>query len=182
MLSLVPSSLMELSVDCDVQGPTEGIDSFLSCVARLQHLTRLELEVGSTGSDWPTVGHAYSALTASSKLAQLDIVVTGLPMGIWPYVFSGAHKLPHLTYLDLRDSDYDDADAFAFSPRWGAADLASLVSCCPSLCCIGTLSLQPGLHVSELHKLTALTRVDVWCYSDNAFAVVDSVRGLAAVT
>jgi hypothetical protein len=46
-----------------------------------------------------------------------------------------------------------------------------------------TRCMQPGLHVSELHKLTALTHVHLSYYDED---IVDSfdecVRGLSALT
>jgi hypothetical protein len=43
------------------------------------------------------------------------------------------------------------------------------------------LSLQPGAHVAELRKLTALTRLHVY-HPDGAKGFEESVRGLAAVS
>lgn len=40
---LIPAELRHLNISSAVQGPAEGPDSFLSCMARMQHLTRLEL-------------------------------------------------------------------------------------------------------------------------------------------
>ena len=180
LLSLVPCGLRELKINCDVEGPAEGPGSFLSGIARLQRLTRLELS--PNGLNWPPTGVAYAVLTSSSSLVYLSMVVTRFPPGIWPHVFSSAQLLPHLTQLDLRDFDYDEDGAFGESPLWGRADLPRLVSACPSLRAIGNMALQPGMHVSELHKLTALTCVEAWSFSDNLAAVEESVRGLAAVT
>jgi hypothetical protein len=42
--------------------------------------------------------------------------------------------------------------------------------------------VQPGLHVSELHKLTALTPLDLVYSSDLISGLEESVRGLAAIT
>jgi hypothetical protein len=174
--------MQDLCLDCDVEHVDEGPGSFLSCMAamssKLQHLTRLE--VSAYGWQWPPAGPAYSALTANSMLVELNVLASELPPGIWPYVFPSTQKLAHLTSLELRDSEL--LGSFDESPRWGAADLSSLASCCPSLCAIDILSLHPGPHVSELRKLTALTRVDVWRYSDDLASVAESVRGLASVT
>lgn len=62
------------------------------------------------------------------------------------------------------------------------ADFSSLVGCCPGMCRVDALFLQPGLHVSELHKLTALTRVCLHNMSDSPGSCGESARGLAAVT
>lgn len=92
-------------------------------------------------------------------------------------MFPPTRKLPHLTCLDFGDYDVD----FATS-TWGAADLSCLVSCCPGLRRVSSLPVQPGLHVHELRKLSALTYLDVHFSSDNPGSFDESVRGLAALT
>jgi hypothetical protein len=50
------------------------------------------------------------------------------------------------------------------------------------LCRIEGIWVQHGLHVSELHKLTALTRLCV-TYEDSQLSLIDdSLRGLAELT
>jgi hypothetical protein len=152
-------------------------------MARLQHLTSVIL-LGH-GTVWPPAGPAYSALTASSKLQLLLVTDSYFPTGIWSHVFSAARKLPHLTSLILHGLEKYGGSYVGnvrTPPLWDAADISSLVSCCPSLCDIKRLPLQPGLHVSELHKLTALTALDVQCNSASWWPVVEYLRGLAAVT
>jgi hypothetical protein len=177
ILSLAPVGLQRLCIYGTVQGPSQGPDSFLSCMARLQHLTELALHPENE-PDWPPAGPAYSALTASSRLVQLTICDTSCPQGVWPYVFPTSRKLPHLTALELRPVNNDCADL----PSWSAADLRNLVSCCPSLCAAGALSLQHGPCVSELHKLTALTRLRLYYCQDDPDSFEGSMRSLAAVT
>jgi hypothetical protein len=181
LLSLFPTGLQELNVDCDVQGPAEGPGSFLFGMARLQHLTDLLLAISSPV--WPLACPAYSALTASSNLVNLEMVDTYFPPGIWSHVFPAAHKLPHLTCLTLR-SLVDDVNHGVFfpHPEWGAADLSSLVSSCPGLCSVESMYLQPGLHVSELHKLSALKYIDVHLASIDLLPVVEGIKGLAVAT
>ena len=150
ILSVVPAGLQALSIDSPMEGPAEGPGSLLSCMARLQHLTGLDLTPMGSSLRWPPAGPAYSALTASSNLVDLVLAESSFPLGVWPYVFAGLHRLPHLTALIVQHAD--DVDVFADSTPWTAADLSSLISCCPSLCSVHRLFLQPGLHVSELRK------------------------------
>jgi hypothetical protein len=160
ILSLVPAALQELWVVRPVHGPAEGPKSFLSCMARLQHLTKLVV-LQRGGLAWPPPGPAYSALTASSSLVHLEICNQDLPHGVWPFMFPAARKLPHLTRLVLRELARVDVPDFS-SPSWGSADLRNLVSCCPSLCEIEPLFLQHGLHALELQKLTSLASLQVY--------------------
>jgi hypothetical protein len=39
---------------------------------------------------------------------------------------------------------------------WGTAEVTRLVGCCPNLRSVDDVFLQPGVHVSEPRKLTAL--------------------------
>lgn len=186
ILSLVPTGLQALHIGrVPVECPLQGPDAILSCMARLQHLTVLSLECYES-AHWPPVGPAYSALTASTGLVHLEMLDMACPEGIWPYVFPAGRKLPHLTYLEVCDMQKVDLQGVPHpeGPKalplysWGAADLSSLVSCCPGLCEIFNVSLQPGLHVSELQKLTALTNMGV-SYDING---QEAVGGLAALT
>ena len=181
LLSLLPTGLEELEVKLNVEGPAEGPDSFLSGLARLQSLTRLL--IAPIRMAWPPAGPAYGALTASSNLVSLEVTgVTG-PDGIWPYLFPATHKLPQLTgFVWYPGPGEGDDDEDAFSPSWGAADLAGLVSCCPGLCEVQTLHMQPGMQVSELHKLTALTSLFLSYNCEDLDDFGDSVRGMAVLS
>lgn len=130
---------------------------------------------------WPAPGPAYSGLTASSKLVSIELVEPRLPAGVWPFVFSGMHRLLHLTRLHVDDQDPDWGSA-ALPGSFGAADVSSLVGCCPNLCMIKEIPLQHGLHVSQLHELTALSFLRP-VYGNNSFQTSqESLQGLAAVT
>jgi hypothetical protein len=185
VLSLVPTGLQRLYVSCKVEAPADGPGSLLYGIARLQHLTELSLEcferaivAVSHEALMPPAGAVYSALTASTKLCALDLSGFDLPQGSWPHIFPVGRLLPNLTSLKL--GIFRDESGTA--KLVGATDLSSLVSICPSLCSIDTWYLQPGLHVSELHRLTALTHVDVKYLSRSYSSCEDGARGLAAVT
>ena len=179
ILSLVPTGLQDLFMECDLQGPAEGPDSLLSCIARLQHLTQLKLNFVNPVV-WPPAGPAYSALTASSRLARLVIHEANFPAGVWQHVFPASHKLMHLTYLS---SGWKFPASLANLPSaWGAADLSSLVSCCPNLCAIVDILFQHGPHVSELHKLSALTHLELQFPASGVVSFMQSLSGVAAVT
>lgn len=117
-------------------------------MARLQALTRLELPFGEFYG--PHAGPAYSALTASSSLIALTLADTVLPPAVWSHVFPAGCVFPHLTLLMLDESSAAQHRTFA---TWSAAELSRLVSCCPGLCTVDRLSMQPGVHVSELRSL-----------------------------
>jgi hypothetical protein len=177
LLSLLPAGLQFLHIlECGVEGPAEGPGSFLSSISRVQHLMRLQLHMD--GFAWPPAAPAYSALTPSSTLVELELCDPGLPAGIWQHMFPPTRQLPHLTSLIVGSM------WFAQDPlsAWGAADISSLVSCCPNLREGLHMLVQPGLHVSELHKLTALARLDLMYSSDPISGLEESLRGLAAIT
>jgi hypothetical protein len=71
----------------------------------------------------------------------------------WHYVFAAVEKLLQFTWLGLWHCGH-------VTPLpWSAADYLSIVSCCPSWFEVKTDRLGPGLWVSELHELPALTCV-----------------------
>lgn len=183
-LSLVPAGLQTLRIleGAPVQGPAEGHALFLSSMSRLQRLTELELAL--KGFNWPPVGPAYTALTASSYLVSLEVCAsntgsTSVPSGGWPYVFHKTSHLPGLTSLNVYHiMHYGDP----LPPSaWGAADISSLVSCCPNLHS-ANLTLQHGRHVSELQQLTALTSMAAVYGRDESSVYDESLKGLAVVT
>lgn len=103
-----------------------------------------------------------------------------LPAGVWQYVFPAGRKLPHLR--DLNICTYQGLADPAPLSAWGEADISALVSCCPNLRKIPYLTLQHGSHVSELHKLTALTSLDLTYGTGGVAAVEESLKALADVT
>jgi hypothetical protein len=203
VLSVVPTGLQDLQFMCSSVDLAEGPCLWLSSLGRLQQLTRLEvipqMAITSPQLDWPAVGPVYSALTASSNLVCLEIndhSGYSCPDGIWQYVFPASRKPPHLTRVDLFEV-VDAPHSCMCVPSWRAADLSRLVSCCPGLCDLATLPLQLEGSVSELHKLSALTRLvmfydpintdsdnsdDDFDNSDDIMNFQECVGGLAVVT
>jgi hypothetical protein len=102
------------------------------------------------------------------------VVCAGVPDGVWSHVFPATHKMPHLTYLCT-------GDEWGPHSAWDAADMASLVNCCPNLCELSDIHLSYGLHVCELHKLSVLTRLDGTFDSGDTSLDCEWVRGMAAV-
>lgn len=179
VLSLLSVGVKDLGIDCEVEGPGEGPDSFFSHLAGL-NLTRLLLQHAHI-IEWPPACPAYSALTANSNLVVLEMYDAYLPPDIWPHVFAPSQQLPHLTSLVLFGTDADDG--LILPPLWCASDLSNIVRCCPSLCDVVTDCLEPGQHVSELHKLTALTRLRLDYSRRGSVGNFDEcVSGLAGVT
>jgi hypothetical protein len=179
ILSSVPSGLKDLALGCAVDGPAEGPGSLLSCIAQLSCLTEFHLSVGLDEAEWPPSGTAYSSLTASSNLVDLTLSGAALPVGIWPFVFPAARTLPYLTRLNV---DYEDSvEDPALPAAWGAADVACLVKCCPNLRKIDEVAMQHGSHVSQLHKLSALTSLWLNYSRADGPALEATMQGLAAV-
>jgi hypothetical protein len=91
VLSLVPTWLLSLRLQCVIEGPAQGPGLLLSCMSGLQRLTQVSLDC-CIGVNWPPPSAAYSALTASSNLADLGLRVPNLPKGVWPHIFPTARK------------------------------------------------------------------------------------------
>jgi hypothetical protein len=104
-----------------------------------------------------------------------------LPRGIWASLFLAERTLLHLTSLHLYNDLYGDVSFLGLA--WDASDVRGLVGCCPNLRAIASISLQHGSHVSELHKLTALTRMHVkYSRAGLLMSVERSMHGLATLT
>ena len=179
ILSLLPAELKHLAVWCHVEGPAEGPGSFLSGMARLQHLTHLDL--GSPRPiSLPPPGPAYSALTASSALIEFKMYAGLLPEGVWPFMFHVPNKLPHLTSLNMYDDNFGGDTVLASA--WRAADVCSVVGCCPNLRKLPQTCMQHGQHVSDLRYLTGVTSLMLGYGAGDFDAVESSLQGIAAVT
>ena len=179
LLSLIPADLQDLSIEHGVHGPAVGPDSFLSGLARLQNLNRLYIDPYKN-MHWPAPGPVYSALTASTGLISLEIIEPQFPKGVWQHVFPAKRILPHLNFISVpHKAEWGDrGPEFA----WGAADVSGLVGCCPNLHMIEEIHLQHGMHVSQLHRLTALTYVNLIYDRDSVAAFEQSVKGLAGLS
>jgi hypothetical protein len=180
VLSLVPTELQHLAIECEVEGPAEGPGSFLSGMARLQCLTYLDLSSSNPISDLPPAGPAYAALTASSKLVELKLLAGLLPDEAWRYMFHKAGMLPHLTSLIKCDENFGGSQVVP-SP-WGISDLWGVVEACPNLCELPHVYMQHGDHVEWLQRLTRVTSVTLGYGGSYPEDVEESVQGLAAVT
>lgn len=173
ILTLVPAGLKALCINGGLVGAVEAPKSILFHIAQLPALLQLDISL----EDWPAAGPAYAALTASSSLECLELSYASLPAGVWPHVFPAARKLLHLTRIKFH-GEYGIQDV---PSAMEAADIVHLVRCCPNLCEIDELVLQHGSHVSELHKLTALTHLGLQYVDSDEHSHTDSLRGLARV-
>jgi hypothetical protein len=104
---------------------------------------------------------------------------------VWQYVFPANRQLLTLTYLGFSGFEGEGVTSLSVEDlpsTWGAADLSCLVNSCPNLRNIHAISLQHGLHVSELHKLTQLRSIYIHYVVGGAADFELSIEGLAAVT
>jgi hypothetical protein len=129
-------------------------EALLSHLQPLQQLTQLCLAHSFQARAGGPPAAAYAALTASSRLQQLDLRCCAIPAGAWQHLFHAGRQLPHLQYLDV---------SLVKQPTGGYAaipDISRLVSCCPSLQCLNLKGLQcePALlqGLSGLHTLHTL--------------------------
>jgi hypothetical protein len=135
-----------------------GAPRLLRVLGRLTALQVLELH-GSHMSPQPMP--AYSALTASSNLRTLIIHNSSMGPygpkadGEWAHVFPAGRKLPHLHRL------YAACPNCGGCPRFGPADIASLVSCCPAVRELTFPCAQPDVSLAPLKSLTALTSLNL---------------------
>jgi hypothetical protein len=89
---------------CVWSGGATGLLQLMSDLQEMQELTYMKLDHSLNTEQFYTEtapAPAYAALTASSKLDQLNISECTLPEGAWQYIFptTGPCKLPHLQQL-----------------------------------------------------------------------------------
>jgi hypothetical protein len=111
----------------------------------MQQLSHMNLSYALQHSTAPAA--AYSALTASSKLAFLGVPCCVLPEGAWQHVFPAGRRLPQLRELHA-----------LHAPDMSASDAARLAACCPSLESLEA-ELQPGADLQPLVQMSALTQL-----------------------
>jgi hypothetical protein len=91
--------------------------------------------------------------------------------GIWQFVFPSGRKLPDLKVIEVWCTS-----------SFSVADLRSLISCCPGLCDVFALWLEPEVQASELQTLTALTSLAALYESQDLDSFEGFVQGVAAIT
>jgi hypothetical protein len=120
------------------------LEAFLVDLQQLTQLTYLSFK-DTLFHDDVTPAAAYAALTASSKLQLLHLHWCKMPTAAWQHMLPLGKQLPHLEDLEFFDC-----------PPMSATDIASLVSCCPSLQRLRLSRLQ-GDPVQVLTPLCSLT-------------------------
>jgi hypothetical protein len=112
---------------CMCDGPSVTAQLLL-CIRGMPQLTHLTL--GGLLPACLAPAADYAALTASSDLQQLDLTKSTLPAAAWQHVFPDSKRLP-LRELTMPISAGYDNDAA--ESHITAADVSSIVSCCPKL-------------------------------------------------
>ena len=141
------------------------VAQLLSHLQHMQQLTHLDLfDSFYTGEDANPPGAPYSALTASSKLAHLNLSACELPAGVWQHVFPVGRQLPHLHYLNIECT-------LTFAGQYGIPPTCStLVSCCPNLQLLNISYQQYSAElVATLHRLTELTGLSSLSLGDDDY-------------
>jgi hypothetical protein len=167
------SQLQHLDLSGYVRGAEAGFAELLSGLQHLTQLTALALCSCDMDTEVPyPMSAAFSALTASSTLRNLDVSECLLPEGVWEHVFPTGRKLPHLTSMDIshpKDLHEDAENASEDSPEDSedpyddpveAPDAERLVSCCPGLLSLNMLGLKCSTEsLTPLQGLSALQQL-----------------------
>jgi hypothetical protein len=158
------------------RGAAAGFALLLSHLQHMQQLTSLCLDDRLTDELGDTVpASAYSALTASSNLRELDIYSCTLPADVWQHMFPAGRLLPHLHQLDLVSIK---------QPSGGAIPVpegSRLVSCCPALRVLDMGHLQYSAELlAPLQGLEGLQKVRL-CVEDSTGEDSPAGSGLEVV-
>lgn len=148
-----------------------GAAALLLELPKMQHLRSLSLVqvLWAHAAGQPPA--AYSALTASSKLQQLDLSFSLIPAAAWYRMFDPATvSLPDLTSVYILCSQAPITDTH----------LECMVQCCPKLSTLWIKgSLQHGAQLTGLAGAKTLTSLSLnHVSSDAALAVLAELQGL----
>jgi hypothetical protein len=119
----------------------QGVLTLLSLLAQMQQLTSLNL---TDCLNWPQPAQAYSALTASPRLAKLVLRCCHIPRGICDHLYAvrEGRVRPQLTQLVVHTN-------WPGSVTLAAGDVQKMVGCCPGLRQL--LDVDFGKQVSTTH-------------------------------
>lgn len=163
----------------------DDVTALLGCVERLTQLQQLCIETHSEPHarrprgvcvTWPAASPAYSALTASSALQELDVGYNSFPEGAWQHMFPPRRALRALQRFGSSGGSRTPTSL---------ADVNRIASCCPGLEHIA-LYVGPGVQLTVLMQLSSLTELHLYLHSPFIYppvkAVADTVQSVARLT
>ena len=170
-------------MDCTVLEQRAGLALLLSDLQQMQQLTHLAwVQMNS----WPSLDEqyppaaAYAALTASSKLQQLDINGLVMPEGALQHIFPANRQLPHLRSLNVEGVSLPITGGW----RSAALDGSRIVSCCPGLQSL-FMGSSPNI-ATMLASLQGLSTLNTLSFNSDSTAegveVVGRLTGLQKLT
>ena len=154
------TQLQHIKLDICALSGANSAAVLLSVLGRQLQLQ--DLELSRLQCDWPAAASAFTAITASSRLQGLTLVMDGLPAGIWQAVFNRQQQLPQLQSVMVGPGGSHFADLQGpAATDFSQEDISMLVDCCPGLQRLD-VDLQPGgVQLSALSQLTALTALSI---------------------
>lgn len=157
---------------CDASTTTGS--ALLAAVARLLSLKKLTLEL-PLDVVWPESPAAFTALSASTLLEELEVQGCEFPEGAWQQVFSG-RVLPALRSLSAIETEEEAVVLY-----WGWGIVSNLVRCAPHLRHL-ELEVFAGPAVAALTVLTQLSSLTLDIEDDADAEYVESVHSIATLT
>ena len=126
----------------DMGMSAEQVAQLLSHLQHMRQLTHLSLDTALDSHDEGSPpAAAYAALTASSKLALLNICACRVPAGAWQHILPTGKQLPHLTEFDLAHLEQPSGDEGKGYPQQAAA-LSAAAQTCRSWTCRACSTVQ----------------------------------------
>lgn len=124
-------------------------------------------------NSWPAPCALFSALTASTKLERLCLVLPKMPLGGWDFVFPPQRTLSSLTSLTVGAVSSADALSVGF--------VSSIVRSCPGLCELEFKQDWAGPAVAAFQSLSGLTILKLSMYR-NSIAEIRTKQVIQHVT
>jgi hypothetical protein len=133
------------------------VDNALFVLEQMQQLSSLHLQ----SMEGESAAEHYAALTASSHLAELSLVMCSMAPTAAQHMFQAGRLLPHLHTISVCGMPYDmwneeAAEIHGLNIGPGL-DAARLAACCPALQSLGTVVLEEDVCAADLLPLLQLT-------------------------
>jgi hypothetical protein len=161
--------------------------AFLAAVGGIRQLQHLSLIDNGDPMNLETAQpRDCAALTAASQLTHLEIFSYDtqlLPATAVQHMFPAGKQFPHLQMLSVSCCDFDTGNSVG---RVTTAELRSMISACPALCCLEIVcALTQDADVSILLQLPATCsslKVGGEPFGDSAVGVVAQLTQLTQLT
>lgn len=154
--------------DAVIPGGAAGVSALLLELQQLQELSVLGLS--NTLKHCAADASCYAALTASTRLASLNLRSCMLPHGVWQHILRAGMELPLLQELFMQ--------YVSEGGQLTSADMQRLVTAAPALRQLSSSQAQKPALLAPLTNLTGLQDLELSKVDDAGVGVLVQITGL----